>query len=522
MQVKQELSISRLWPAGVFAVLALIILRGITDPDIWTHLTIGREVLRLGHVPPTEFYVAPLAGQAGHFNEWGYGVMLYLAHEAGGLGALAFLNAAVGAAIFTFLFDILRRRLDDDRWLALALTLFAVWMAEFRLNFRPEMMSYLALVASVWGMERYRADPRPRWLAPMMTSGLILPYFHPSILLSLLAVGAYSLDLLIRAERRPHFRPVLGAAAATAVLATFNPYGFEQVYLPVTFALDAPLMSGITELLPALQTEVGPRFLIAAALALTGLGLLAWRRAILIGDVLMAAIFGWIAFRHARNVGLFGMVALLPFAGGIALLQLAILRRWAGAVAAGTALAVGAHALAQPRWGVGLDTATTPVKAGELLSGIPLSGPILAFFHLGNYMAWTQYPRVQVIADARHFGFDEALRLHDDLFSVSQNAGWHLRRAGISAVVTPMTLAYSGDFIPLAAALLKSDEWVLALVEDAGVVFLPRANYSGPALPASAAWDRAVAELTRNLKEYPDSASSRRNLAVARAARGMQ
>lgn len=505
------------WPFWVFALVALVVLRGITDPDVWTHLTIGREVMRLGRVPATEFYVATLSGLPGHFNEWGYGVLLFLTHQAGGLLALALLNAAIAAAVFTLLFDILRQRLGNDPWRALALVLFGVWFADFRLNFRPEMLTYLAVFASLWGIERYRGDPHLRWLLPMLVAGLILPQFHPSILVVLIVVGAHSIEYLRHPKTRQRFGILAAAAVVTTVVAGLNPYGFEQVILPIKFALDAPLMSGIIELLPALATEIGPRFAIMAGLAAIAIAIT--RRQTRLGDVLVIVFFGWLAFRHARNVALFGLLTLPAVASALGMLRWEALRRWPSSLAALTLLTVAGLAVKQPQWGGGVDLRNTPVQAAKLLAKIDLDGPILAFFHLGNYIAWSQYPRAQVIADARHFGFNEALRVHDLLFSAPPDWENALRARRVSAVVTPMTMAFSGEFVPLAVALLSSSNWQLVAAEEAGLTFLPRGSYSGPALAPSAAWDQATYELNLNLKDYPDSVATRESLKVAQLAR---
>ncbi|MCB1909207.1 MAG: hypothetical protein KDH15_17715 [Rhodocyclaceae bacterium] len=505
-----------IWPVAVFAAVLLVVMRGITDPDVWTHLTIGREVLHTRGIPSTEFYVAPLAGTAGHFNEWGYGVLLYLAHQWGGIPALSLVNAAIAAATFAILFDIVRMRLGGSPWIALALVMLGVWFADFRLNLRPEMMTYLAVFASLWAVERYRRDARLIALAPILVSGLLLPQFHPSILVCLIVVGAHSLDLLRRRESLRDFVFVAAATVAAGLIAGINPYGYEQVLLPVRFAFDESLTAGITELLPALETEVAGRFLLAAALVVGAFAVT--RRQGRIGDLLVAVLFGWLAYRHARNVALFGLLVLPAVASALGMLRHRWVGRYGPPVALAVSAAIGAQLVGQAKWGTGLDATATPVRAGEILAGRELSGPILAFFHLGNYMAWTQYPRAQVIADARHFGFNPALQLHDYLFSAPPGWQGELRARRIAAVVTPMTMSLSGEFVPLALALVSSPNWTLVGVERAGLTFVPALPGAPSGLPAAAAWRQAADELEQNLRDYPDSAATKKNLEMARMA----
>jgi hypothetical protein len=149
---------------------------------------------------------------------------------------------------------------------------------------------------------------------------------------------------------------------------------------------------------------------------------------------------------------------------------------------------VGGQAVKANKWGVGVDLAGTPMRAAEMLSKADVRGTVLGFFHLGNYLAWSLYPKAKVIADARHFGFNESLRLHDHLFSAPDGWESQLHQARVAAAVTPMTMPYSGGFPPLALAL-------------------------------EAAWERALAELEFNLSEYPDSVLTMKSRELARMAK---
>lgn len=498
-------------PFLVFACAFALLLRRLVDPDIWTHLTIGREVVRLGGVPPTEFYVAPLLGQPGHFNEWGFGLLYYLAHQAGGVTAMVVLNAALAALLFLCLFAILRRRAGGQDWAALTLVLGALWIAEFRLSYRPEMMLYLAAFTTLYGLERFEADGRRRWLLVLPAACFLLAQFHPSVLIVLIFAGGKLLDSLRQPEGRQRAPWLLTAMLGAGALACVNPYGADQVLLPLRFVFDQPLLSGITELLPALETEVASRFVVAGLVGATAFAVL--RRRTRISDALLFLCFALLAYRHARNVALFGLIAVLPAASALAALRLP--KRWAAVLPAAAFLGAGVPLVADADWGPGIDERVTPLRAPQQLIRSHERGTVLGFFHLGNYLAWSLYPQQRVIADARNFSYTASLDLHDRLFRA--DPGWEqlLRQSGVVAVVTPMTLGYSGEFIPLATRLLTSPDWVLAVREPAGLTFVRADGHAPAPLPPAEAWDQAAAELSHNLTIYPDSVESRKNLEIS-------
>ena len=85
----------------VYFALFLAFVSKITDLDIWYHLSIGKEVLSQRSIPETEFLVYPNLGDPTVFHEWGFGVLMYAAHQLGGLSGITLLNAGLLATVST-------------------------------------------------------------------------------------------------------------------------------------------------------------------------------------------------------------------------------------------------------------------------------------------------------------------------------------------------------------------------------------------------------------------------------------
>ena len=506
----------RWFDVAVFALFFVLFLHAVEDPDIWFHMAIGRAVLEQGAVPAQEFYVFTRLGQAAEFHEWGFGLLYHLIQQAAGLAGMVLANALFGALTVFLLYRVARRH-GVAPFAALAATLVGFWLLEFRFVQRPEDFLYLALAATLYFVERYRAAGDWRQLLPVPLIGLLLAQLHPSVFMLGLVLGTYVAEAVLR--RRPDLKQaaqLLATIVATLGLSVLNPYGVEQLLLPLRFATETALLDSIAEFLPALSTEYASRFVIGVLLGL--FALLGIRRRFSLAEWLMLAAFALLAFQHVRNIALLGLALVLPLATA---LDVVIRRRsWQMALAALCLLLVVIDILPRHRLSLDIEPTAAPVEAAEIIAAQTAGGNILNFYHLGNYLAWRLAGTHRVLIDGRNFRSNAALDLHDTLLLASP--GWlrALDRYAIVAVVTPATLPYSGDFIPLAQALATTPGWRLAGREAAGLVFLRDDGRGRPVNRCATqreVWLQAEEELNEGLRDYPDSASIKRSLVVTQS-----
>ena len=167
-----------------------------------------------------------------------------------------------------------------------------------------------------------------------------------------------------------------------------------------------------------------------------------------------------------------------------------------------------------PSWGTGIWEENTPYKNAVLIKKYGVQGNILNFFHLGNYLAWNLDRPVFV--DGRNYETNEAVQLHDSIFRADQ--GWQemISRFNIQAIVTPATLDFSGETIPLVAVIENDPDWILVGQEKAGLLFLKSPiQEETPVLQKNIIWRQAIEELNNTMALYPDSKETYRTLASA-------
>jgi hypothetical protein len=81
----------------------------LADPDTHWHIAIGDWILKNGMVPTVDTHSHTFLGQPWIAKEWLSQLLLTLAYDAGGWGAVATLCAASIGVTFALLFRLLRR-----------------------------------------------------------------------------------------------------------------------------------------------------------------------------------------------------------------------------------------------------------------------------------------------------------------------------------------------------------------------------------------------------------------------------
>ena len=507
------------WITIYFCFVGISLLRKLFDQDVWFHMVVGREVIRQMGIPPYEFYILPRLGEPGEFHEWGFGVLYYLIEHYFGYFGMAIINSAIGCGILLCLYFSIRDKSKIELWQSLPVIALALWVIEPRLNFRPETLLYLLLAAEIFLLENYLIHKKIVWLIPLPFFTWLLNLGHPSAIFLIAVFGLYSLQAILSSEERLNTAGILGTVALVmAGTATLNPYGLHQLLMPF-YALSNDQIKDINEYLPVLQTEYDSRFIVMATIGAMAIFFAPARRLV---DVLLFLFFAVLAFRYARNIAFLGIVAYLPTHKAFTSLitQIATTQTRKKIIASISVFfgIAGVIAIAfNADWGVGIYEQNTPYKNARLLKQLDAGGGggnILNFYPLGNYLAW-ELDR-PVFVDGRNYNRNRAVELHNEIFTAE--AGWQdiVNGFDIRSIVTPATLDFSGEIIPLVAVLANDSDWVLVGQEKSALCFLKNPVQKGiQVLPKNVIWHQAIKELNGTMALYPNSLETYRSLATA-------
>ena len=208
----------------------------LADPDTHWHIAIGEWILAHGTVPIVDSHSHTFLGRPWIAKEWLSQILLALAFNMGGWGAVASLCAASIGLTFALLLRILLR--DIGPLPATLFTVAAIAMTAAHFFARPHVLAFPFMVIWVAGLVRAveeRRAPDHRQLLGM----LLWANLHGGFTLGLLLCGAFALEAVATArdanERRSLFFAWLKFGAAAFGVACITPYGPESML--VTFRI---------------------------------------------------------------------------------------------------------------------------------------------------------------------------------------------------------------------------------------------------------------------------------------------
>lgn len=511
----------------LLALLTVLLLRQIFDPDIWSYLVVGREIVSTLKLPMQEFYLFPAIGEPAMFSALGYGLLHYAAYAMFGYPGMALVNALLVGGALTVLIAVTRsrERASTLEWPVMLLVLAGAYAClNFRTFYRPESTLYLCVALEILVLERWLEDGRNLRLLWLPVLAWLEAQLHTAGIVLVLVYGAYVYHWALAAtwtsgsSTARQAALLIGIGAAMLALPILNPNGIEQLLLLVR-AMGQ--QNEIVEYLPVWSTFHRWHFVALAVVAAAAWLLSPQRRAV---DGALLLGFGWLAFRYNRNLGLFALVAVVPvgrwmLSQGTALST--AVGPWARRVIASGLIAASLAGLIGTTWfyggwGVGIRPRAFPENAVDAIQHARSGGNVMNLYHLGGFLAFTLGARYQLAVDGHFVRPSFALEYHDRVMRADPDWEALLARFDVRVVVTPATLSFSGALIPLVERLAEHPRWRLVSVEDAGMVFVEQGLGAGlPDIDKREVWRQVRREASAVIVWFPDQQGAREALAVA-------
>jgi tetratricopeptide (TPR) repeat protein len=496
-------------PVGAAFLLALT---RIEDPDAFTHLALGRDLLERRGFPARDPFAFAGAEHVYYNPEWLFEVMLALGALIAGAAGVIVLKAAVVALAVWILW------LDSRAWgepgaltptgllIRAAVLTVVVVMMRYRFVERPDIALMAFLAFTIYALNAY-LDAGRRWLFLLPAVQVVWANMHPSVVVGLmpfaavlgggvaLRVGAVLVqrwwqppDAAIPSWRK--LGTVAAVLIAVVVASTLNPYRLDPLTLPFTLAELPWFRQEVLELQPPRPASWPGPFALTALLLLALLGTVA--RLPLI-PALTALPFVRLGMSAIRFVFLLELVAAPILARALTVLSGAVrhpfgarlLLGGAGAAAglavltaAVTGAGVGPLADARKVPGLGVNERWVPAAALRYLDARGVDGRVFNAFHFGGYIAWRDFPRRTPIIDGR--GIAGPGLLEEMHFARVYPQHLERLRAAYDLQAAVMDYpSYSGDPVeealgPDADAALTSPDWALVYWDDVALVYLPR------------------------------------------------
>jgi hypothetical protein len=455
------------------AAAAILSCRPIYEPDLWWHLAHGRENLA-GHVVRANVFSFTYPDYRQHYTSYLFDTGSYVAWQTAGAVGIQAVQTALIAAALLILFAACRVR--APAWAAAAVLGIGFFIIEPRAIPRPHLVSFAALAACTWLIERAMARRTPgplSWAIPLVA---VWSNFHVECVFGVLLLLVFSVAELIRPSwlTRRQASTALGITAAAALATLANPYGWGLgAYLYEN--LSVPRILAIAELQPPALPAYRAFF---AYLALAGGLLIALPRRFTLVEGTTAAVFGTLGLLHLRETPLV-LLATAPMvaarlpsltARGLDYRAILITALCASLTLSRipvplllTELQVGRAAVEPPQF-------FSP-QAIAFVRQAGLDGPVFNSHNLGGYIAWSLYPGVRTFQDSRlqayppeHFrGIIAASRSQDAWNALVAGVDWAL-----ISIPRPNQLSGAGRFPAADWASVYQDGAVEIVVRRTG------------------------------------------------------
>jgi tetratricopeptide (TPR) repeat protein len=494
--------IKRLVVLSLYAVLALLLLNKLTDPDLWWHLKSGQYILENRTIPGTDiFSFITSSGNKWIDLHWLFQVILFLTYKFLGTTGPILLQLLVITLAFSIFF---RLKYDENNCLVSAIVfLAAIFVCEERFLVRPEMFTVLFIGIILFILEEYRGKGRNYlWVIPLVQVAWV--NMQGLFILGPLLLSAYILGEFISLRAFGLFKygdgggmndgklmQLLAITAITFFACFLNPYGYRGVLFPMElFQKIGQKGSVFSNSILEFQGPFTPGLsspsiiLYKCILCVSLASFFACLRRIRFSFLFLYLIFMYLSLIARRNINIFALFAGVVIVDNSRDLWIKYniekkLSFFYIPVVIAIVLASAAtitnryyrfeHSI--KRFGFGTSDLIYSKGAPDFIRANGIKGNMLNDLGSGGYLIWRLYPEKKVFIDGRLEVYGTALyNMYNSIFSnydvFRQAAGYY----NISTVIWNYNLPFMpGDFLHNIA---RDSDWRLVYVDNNFIIFL--------------------------------------------------
>jgi tetratricopeptide (TPR) repeat protein len=509
----------------VVAVIGLLLLRQVSEYDIWFHMAMGKEILRSAALPVVDRFSLLNYGRPYHDSQWLFQVVAAAGYRVAGALWLQAMQIGCWGLAFAFVYRACRAWSPaTGSWLLVLVTALA---CEDRFSIRPEIVTVLMVALYYWWLQqdRYRSLSG---IAVLTLMQVVWTNCHGVYVIGPFMVGCYLCEALYRDWRRGayaetrHCALLLGGVTIGCLL---TPHGLEGVKFTWLLMSEASptaskVFKGMYDMAPLFgevsRTSISFWFfyLLLAGVVSTLLPMLYCRKGELpLARTLIGAALFVTSLTGIRNMPLFAVVAAPLIAE---YLSLVTVRHYRTVSMATTGAAVVVALLVwspRPAWeqfktiaphnfGFGLSPDYVPLALPKLLDQLDFSGPVFNSQNLGGFYEFHGYPRRIPFFDGRFEAYepDALLATYETVANAAaQPERWHAlqRTYGFRGLLIENGAADAAGLLPV---LATSSQWRLVYLDYAASFWL-RADY--PNLPPPVT-PGEIAALASGASSYPN------------------
>ncbi|MCX6268749.1 MAG: hypothetical protein NTW16_15590 [Bacteroidetes bacterium] len=470
-----------IWPMALVSIFIFILsLRQLSDPDLGFHLKYGKWIVANLQIPLTDQSTYTVAQHPYIDLHWLFQVILYGVFTFTGYSGISVFICILSLLLSWLI--LLRLRMSG---IPVSVTCFSVFAAflimEPRIAARPEMVTFLFLTGTLFILDLY-AENRKNLLFLLPLIMLLWCNMHALFILGIIVLAIFFTGMLIR-DKKPD-KVLLAWAIVSTLVCLINPYGMKGFTFPVElltrFDPHNIYNQHIQEFLPFFSQ---PFFVLRDYLFMALLGtaltftVFTYRKRQL-HEILLLALFGFLAIGSIRNIPLFVLIA-IPIISRQALELSVKVKSWRNVfgqilyplmiiapLAIIPRLVTNAFYTSNnsfTRTGMGIDAAHQPVQAAAFILNNHLKGRVLNSIGFGGWLSWT-IPQ-PVFMDGR-------LEVMQESIYKEVTQSWNGGLPGLIDKHSPQLIVYNYlKYYPWTMQLRDMSDWRLIYSDGIAAIF---------------------------------------------------
>jgi len=407
-----------------FVFTALFASQKIVSFDDWWHLKTGEWIWQHKAVPYVDSFSYTFHGAEWIDFEWLFQALIYPIYKFGGFGGLIIFKIVVVLLAFVVLFLTCREVDGGKRWLTLTVIFVSLLVIRGRFFVRPQIISLLFLALYLYLLTLHRGGKitTRQLILFLIPIHILWVNFHGGFMVGIFLAGAYALGRFFPLALRHHrnltpafndkeLQGLLLVCLLLCVASLVNPYTYRAFFFPLRIA-GSETLGGIAEWAPSMDPRflgvlvVDPLMWFRAIFLMGAASFLIWRNNLKrVEDVVVFAIFSYMAFKHVRFCGDFAIVAAPIIAYNLRHLRWQVRGwRWLRLLPILIIIAFSVNdvntLIRADRLGFGV-WRHYPETTVNFLKEHGARGKIFNAYGYGGYIIWHLYPNIPVFIDGR-------------------------------------------------------------------------------------------------------------------------
>ncbi len=385
--------------------------------DVWWHLATGKWIWTHKTIPCKDVFSYTQKGRPWTDFTWGFQALIYPIYKIGGFYGLILFKTLVLSLAFYFLYKTLKLLTKNS--LLIWFLMFSILLASYpRFMVRPHIFGFLFVSLFLYGLNCYLQSLSWTCFLGLCLAFVIWLNLHASFLLGLCVSGAYLIgEVTSRYNwqvkeliKLPIIRRLALLCAILMLFAFINPYGFKLI----KFALFSHIGEGeeATRYIAEWQSlpfkeiflfKFNPTLFFKLIFWLAILAFIFARKPLVLRDILIFGLFGYLTFKHARFMGLFAFTMapiivqwwpsfrkeILVYTGLLVLTLVFCVK------------IIILNPYFKENLGFGVAKGIYPIQTTAFLKRHRLKGNLFNSYGFGGYLIWHLYPKYQVFIDGR-------------------------------------------------------------------------------------------------------------------------